>query len=394
MPDPLVILDTLPSPTDFYGLYWNQKPFVVKGAVAKSAMADLISADELAGLAMEDAPQSRMVKTAGQHQDWSCHFGPFSEQDFKAAGDTDWALLVQNVEQFHPPTAKLLRHFGFAPRWLMDDIMVSYSATGGSVGPHLDSYHVFLVQGQGRRRWKVTRQAVRDEIYIDGLDLKVLAGGITGDEIEMACGDVLYVPPRFGHEGTTVDEALTFSVGFLGPKMSDLFTSYGQYLSEHEDLDDRYVGDGLKTDSAGFEIAGGAVQNLQDGLSGHLKTDEFTRWLVAFFTEANHQDFGDYDERDAPLDLVAFADQLRQGASLVKPEYIKFALTSLPSGAFCLGFDNQSVTLEEPLLPLVRQLLNEQPLDIDSHPEILDQPASLEFLLGLYNHQVLELCPV
>ena len=393
MSDPLVILDAMPGAADFYGTYWNRRPFVVRGGVAKSSMADLIPANELAGLAMEDAPQSRMVKTAGPHQDWSCQFGPFTEQDFKTAGDANWALLVQNVEQFHPQTAKLLRHFYFAPRWLMDDIMVSYSTTGGSVGPHLDSYHVFLVQGQGTRRWKVTRQAVSDETYIDGLDLKVLAGGITGDEVEMTCGDVLYVPPRFGHEGTTVEDALTFSVGFLGPKMSDLFTSYGQYLSKHEDLDHRYVGDGLKIDSAGFEIAGGAVHNLQDGLSRHLKTDDFTHWLVAFFTEANHQDFGDYDERDAPLDLATFEQKLKSGASLIKPEYTKFALTTLPSGAFCLGFDNQSLTLEDPLVPLVRRFMTEQPLDGQSHPDLLDQPASLTFLLGLYNHQVLELNP-
>jgi len=391
MPDPLVILDTLPSATDFYGLYWNQKPFVVKGAISQSVMADLISADELAGLAMEDAPQSRMVKTAGEHHDWSCHFGPFSEQDFKAAGDADWALLVQNVEQFHPPTAKLLRHFGFAPRWLMDDVMVSYSATGGSVGPHLDSYHVFLVQGQGRRGWKITRQPVRDETYIDGLDLKVLAGGITGDEVEVACGDVLYVPPRFGHEGTTLDDALTFSVGFLGPKMSDLFTSYGQYLSEHEDLDDRYVGDNLGTESAGFEIAGGAVQNLQGGLARHLETDDFTKWLVAFFTETSHQDFADYGERDAPLDLATFEHNLQQGARLSKPEYVKFALTALPSGAFCLGFDNQNLPLDEALLPLVRRLMDEQPVDVQSHPDVINQPAAMTLLLELYNHQVLEM---
>jgi 50S ribosomal protein L16 3-hydroxylase len=170
----LVILDAMPSATVFYGRYWNRHPFVVRGAVQEDAMAGLITADELAGLSMEEAAQSRMVTTAGDRHDWSCSFGPFTEGDFKTAGDTDWTLLVENVEQFHPDTADLLRYFSFAPCWLMDDIMVSFSATGGSVGPHLDSYHVFLVQGQGKRRWKVGRQSIADEVYIEGLDLKVL----------------------------------------------------------------------------------------------------------------------------------------------------------------------------------------------------------------------------
>jgi len=390
MPHPLVILDALPSGSDFYGLYWNRQPFVVRTAIPESVMAGLITDDELAGLSMDQAVQSRMVRTA----DWSCHAGPFAEQDFAHAGDAGWSLLVQNVEQFHPDTAALLRCFSFAPRWLMDDIMVSYSTKGGSVGPHIDSYHVFLVQRQGKRRWKIGRQAIVNEAYIDGIDLKILADDFAGDEIETGSGDVLYLPPGFGHEGTTTESSLTFSVGFLGPKMSELFTSYGQYLSEHEDLDQRYVGDGLKDDSAGFAIAGGAVGTLRDSLAGLLKAKDFTRWLVEFFTEATHQDFGDYGERAETLNLETFREELLQGASLIKPEYVKFAVAPDPSGAFFLGFDNQSVPLDDRLLPLVRTFMRERPVTAASDPELLTYPAALEFLLGLYNHQILEFMPI
>ncbi|HEY9164092.1 MAG TPA: hypothetical protein VIN57_05745, partial [Magnetovibrio sp.] len=128
----LVILDAMPSATEFYAHYWNRQPFAVCGAIAAVEMATFISADELAGLAMEEGPQSRMVTTAGAHHDWACSFGPFDEDDFAAAGENDWCLLVQNVDQYHPETARLLRHFNFAPSWLMDDIMVSYSTPGGS----------------------------------------------------------------------------------------------------------------------------------------------------------------------------------------------------------------------------------------------------------------------
>ncbi len=387
MSNQLAILDAMPSAADFYARYWGQRPFVVRGAIARGVMDGLIADDELAGLSMEEAPQSRMVKTAGERHDWSCGFGPFDEDDFKSAGDRDWSLLVQNVEQFHPDTAALLRHFNFAPRWLMDDIMVSFSAKGGSVGPHIDSYHVFLVQGQGKRHWKVGRQPIEQEIFIEGLDLKVLEGGFDGDEVEVSCGDVLYIPPKFGHEGTTLENALTFSVGFLGPKMSELFIGYGQYLSELEDRDQRYVGAGLSDDSASFAISSAALGDVRDCFSKHLKAKDFEQWLVEFFTESSHEDFGNYAEREDTLDADAFEAALKDGASLIKPPYVKFAITSPADGRFCLGFDARSFTLDEGLLSVVEMFAAEGTV---SGSILFEHPATLEFLLELYNHQALE----
>ena len=390
MPQSLVVLDAMPSAADFYALYWNRRPFVVRGAVPEPAMAGLIAADVLAGLSMEDGVQSRMVKTAGDQRDWSCRSGPFSEEDFASAGDTDWSLLVQNVEQFHPDTGALLRYFNFAPRWLMDDIMVSFSARGGSVGPHIDSYHVFLVQGQGRRRWKVGRQPIEHEVFIEGIDLKVLKNNFEGDEIEVTCGDVLYLPPQFAHEGTTLDDALTFSVGFLGPKLSELLSGYGQHVAEREDLDQRYVGNGLDVDSAGFAISAAAADTMRDRLAAHLNAKDFSQWLVAFFTEPSHEDFGNDMERETPLSGDAFKRELSEGASLIKPEYVKFAITASDGGTFCLGFGGQSVTLGEDLFPVIQKLMKETAVNAESAPEILSQPAALDLLLRLYNHQALE----
>ncbi|MHA1598043.1 MAG: cupin domain-containing protein [Alphaproteobacteria bacterium] len=389
----LAILDAMPSAPDFYGQYWNQRPFVVRGGIPEKDFDGLIAADELAGLSMEDAPQSRMVMTAGDPCQWSCRYGPFSARDFEQTGDVDWSLLVQNVEQFHPDTARLLRHFNFAPRWLMDDIMVSYSATGGSVGAHIDSYHVFLVQGQGRRRWKVGRAAIDDAVLIDGIDLKILDGGFDGDEVEVTRGDVLYVPPKFGHQGTTIDDAMTFSVGFLGPRLSELYGQYGEYLSEFEDADQRYVGDGLTPDSGGFTIAASAVDDIQDRLARRLTAKDFSRWLVTFFTESSHDDFGNYSERETPLSIEDLAAKLEKGDGLFKPEYVKLALTTSASGAVYLGFERHGLCLDDAVLPLIDKLMNGQAVTADDPPGLLDHPASLEFLLDLYNHYGLEIPP-
>lgn len=385
MPTALVTLDAMPSTADFYRLYWNRQPFLVRGAIAQDAIAGLISADELAGLSMEEAPRSRMVMTKGAEHDWTCRFGPFAEEDFATAGEADWSLLVQNVEQFHPDTAALLGHFNFAPRWLMDDIMVSYSAPGGSVGPHIDSYHVFLVQGEGSRRWKVGRQVVGSEVTIEGLDLKILQDGFEGDEITVGCGDVLYLPPKFAHEGVTLESSLTFSVGFLGPKLSELYSGYAQYLAEVEGLDDRYVGAGLAGESAGFAISSATVESLRDSLTQHLGAQDFSQWLVEFFTESSHEDLANYTERDAVLSLDAFTAELQAGAGLCKPPYVKFAVTAAAAGTFYLGVDNHSFVLDEGLLPLIRSLMMEQTVTA-----ALDNEPTLELLRELYNHEALE----
>jgi 50S ribosomal protein L16 3-hydroxylase len=351
----------------------------------------LIAADELAGLALEEAPQSRMIRTAGDLKDWSCHFGPFSEDDFTDAGEEGWVLLVQNVEQFHPQTAKLLRHFNFSPRWLMDDVMASYSTPGGTVGPHIDSYHDFLVQGQGTRRWKVGCKAIENEVYVEGLDLKILADEYDGDEVEVKLGDVLYLPPKFAHESATLENSLTFSVGFLGPKLSELFGGYGQYLSELEGRDQRYMGEGLMGDSAGFSISGDAVDRFRAHLGEQLNTMDFTQWVCAFFSGSSHEYFGNYSDRKVILEGEGLQKKLYEGASLIKPEHVKFAITTANSGSFQLGFDNQSFALQEVLLPIVQEFMKEELVNLKNAPGLFNDPATLEFLLDLYNHQALEL---
>ncbi len=390
----LAVLDTMPTAAEFYGRYWNKHPFVVRGHISADTLTSLISADELAGLSMEEDARSRLVKTAGDHAAWSCRFGPFSGDDFSDAGDHNWSLLVQNVEQFHPETSALLPHFNFAPRWMMDDIMVSFSAPGGSVGPHFDSYHVFLVQGQGRRRWKVSHARIQNATYVDNPDLKILATGFGGDEIEVMPGDVLYVPPAFAHEGTTLEPALTFSIGFLGPKTSDLFASYGHYLSERENLDQRYSGDGLVPDCAGHFISTAAAGAVRDRFYDVLKSEDFTRWLVTYFTEQSNEDLWPGVERDEPLSTEQFHKALDSGVSLIKPNPIKFAITASVSGNFCLGVDGQNYDLAENLFPVIKKLMANQTLTSETTPEITRDPICLDLLRQLYNHQALDFAPL
>jgi 50S ribosomal protein L16 3-hydroxylase len=383
----LAALDALPSIVDFYAHYWNKRPFLVRDAIDQTVMDGLITPDELAGLSMEETARARMVT----RKDWACQFGPFTEEDFNTAGKPPWSLLVQNVEQFDPDTAKLLRAFNFAPRWLMDDIMVSFSTKGGTIGGHIDSYHVFLVQGQGSRRWTIGREPVIDEAYIDGLDLKILKDPIHGNIVEVTSGDILYIPPHFAHEGITLDDALTFSVGFLGPKLSELYGAYGQHLADQDALDYRYVGEGLSADSSGFTLSIDAVEALRNQLGKSLSTPAFSEWLAAFFTGSTNEDIAQYDERDDTLSLAAFTEALQARAGLIKPAHVKFALTPslTPSsgGAYSLGFDRETFDINDAALAVILSLMKEDAVTTNDTPALLDH---LDLLCTLYNHQALK----
>jgi 50S ribosomal protein L16 3-hydroxylase len=383
MSSSLITLDALPSIVDFYALYWNKRPFLVRDTIDHAVMDGLITPDELAGLSMEETARSRMVAL----KDWTCQFGPFTEEDFNTAGKPPWSLLVQNVEQFHPDTAKLLRAFNFAPRWLMDDIMASFSTKGGTIGSHVDSYHVFLVQGQGARRWNIGREPTIDKAYIDGLDLKILKDPIDGTTVEVTSGDILYIPPHFAHEGTTLDDALTFSVGFLGPKLSELYNAYGQYLADDDALDHRYAGEGLNADSSGFAISSDAVEVLRDHLGDALSTPAFSEWLAEFFTGSSSEDTEHHSDRDETLSIAAFTKDLKTNGGLIKPAYVKFALTPSSKGGYSLGFNRKTFEIKDDALAVILSLMKEDVVETGDTPALLDH---LDLLCALYNHQALE----
>ena len=276
-------LTSFPDEIDFYQKYWNKKPFVLRKGVAKNILEKLISADELAGLSLEEDIRSRIVKAGETPNDWGCEHGPFDEDKFSTLPEKNWSLLVQDVEKYHPSTADVLKPFGFSPCWLIDDVMVSYSTPGGGVGPHLDSYHVFLVQGQGKRKWKIGREAVFDENYIEGLDLKILSDGFNGDTFDVEQGDIIYIPPLYPHAGDTIEESLTYSVGFLGPSTSELLIEFGHYIEAQEKHNTRYDGDKLDPKSAGDEMSLGEVDNFRASLNAHINSDYFEEWLRGYF---------------------------------------------------------------------------------------------------------------
>jgi 50S ribosomal protein L16 3-hydroxylase len=149
----------------FLSEYWQKKPLIIRNALPE--FMNPLSPDELAGLALEDDVESRMVReTPNEKPYWHLKRGPFSESDFNTLPQTHWTLLVQGVDRLVPEVNELLDYFDFIPQWRVDDIMISFAALHGGVGPHYDNYDVFLYQAQGRREWSLTTKECTNDNYI------------------------------------------------------------------------------------------------------------------------------------------------------------------------------------------------------------------------------------
>ena len=366
-----LILDALPTTEEFFREFWNKKPFVVRGMISKKIMGALIDEDHLAGLSLEEEVESRLVKKGKKQNDWTCDHGPFHEKDFVGLGEVDWSLLVQNIDKHHDATADLLKCFNFSPRWLLDDIMVSFSPKGGTVGAHTDSYHVFLVQGKGERCWKVANEPIKNEDYINDISLKILEASFEGEDITVTEGDVIYIPPKFAHQGISLKPSLTYSVGFLGPSLSDMLIQFGQYLEENHLEIPRYLGQNLTESAVPFHITPNHCDDLKFFMTDVFTQDYFNKWLTHYFCSPMQTYEEDYDD-DANINVD---DIIAESVMLIKRPAIKMLFIPLKaSQKYCVSAGDVSFNLDFSDLFLVNMMAQETPFSAKifiNHTEIL-----------------------
>ncbi|MEY3950375.1 MAG: hypothetical protein RJB21_133 [Pseudomonadota bacterium] len=210
------------SPKQFMKEYWQKKPLLVRGAIPAFALsgqtlASPLSMDDLANLAGQKHVESRLI----QSKPWSLGHGPFKKAEIPALTDKDWTLLVQGVNGHHPAAKTVMSWFRFIPEARLDDLMISIAGPNGGVGPHVDSYDVFLLQMAGRRRWKISDQ--KDLRLKDRLPLKILKNFEATNDWVLEPGDMLYLPPNIAHDGIALDAGCqTWSVGFRVPTYKEL----------------------------------------------------------------------------------------------------------------------------------------------------------------------------
>lgn len=288
---PLTILGGMTART-FLAEYWQKKPLLIRsGLVAFDVPLD---ADELAGMAMEEEVESRIVIENGSSP-WELRQGPFSEEDFATLPEQEWTLLVQAVDHWVPEAQELKERFQFLPSWRLDDVMVSYATKGGSVGPHYDQYDVFLVQVAGKRRWQVLAPEQYEDTSIQDIPLHILDNFPVDSSMdwELDAGDILYLPPNFAHNGRSLDnECMTYSIGFRAPSMQDALTGIRDKLCESINEKDRFCAPEAGTRDHSAQINKSDIQYLQSQLA-HLidQPDVLAQWLGETMSESKYPEF-------------------------------------------------------------------------------------------------------
>ena len=300
------------SPAQFMRRHWQKSPLLIRQAIA--GFAGVLTRKQLFALAARDDVESRLVLRGENAGKWSLEHGPFRAADLKSLPATNWTLLVQGVDQHVEAAARLLGSFDFIPYARLDDLMISYAVPGGGVGPHFDSYDVFLLQGPGRRRWRVSTQ---DDLRLQpGLPLKILARFRAGESWDLDPGDMLYLPPSVAHDGIALSECMTCSIGFRAPAARELVERFLQYLPDVIDVrDERYADPDLRATTRPARIDA----RMQARLRRMLDPIRWDRALVDRFAGcmlsepvANVV----FEPPQPPLSWRAFARKVAAGAKL------------------------------------------------------------------------------
>lgn len=267
---PLPLLGGLSAET-FMRRYWEKKPLLIRNAIP--GFQPLLDRSELVDLAAQEGVESRLVVQAKGSKPWQLKHGPFGRKSLPPFKQPGWTMLVQGVDLHDDRVHQLLNQFRFVPDARLDDLMISYATDQGGVGPHYDSYDVFLLQAHGRRRWRIGRQK-EDRSLLPNMPVKILANFVPEEEYVLEPGDMLYLPPLWAHDGIAEGECMTYSIGYRSPVKGEMARDLLQALAEQA-LDE--VGSTIYRDpdqpavSASGEIPAGLHTFARDALAAALK---------------------------------------------------------------------------------------------------------------------------
>jgi len=218
--------------------YWQKKPCLLRAVWPGIETCLPIDADELAGIAADETADARLISGTFDKRNWHVDYGPFDSEDYDQLGESDWTLLVQDVEKHYPPLKNWLSSFSFLPSWRLDDIMISFAAAGGSVGPHTDQYDVFLFQASGKRRWQISD--TYNPKLLEHEEIKVLQEFNEDQSWDLEPGDLLYLPPNVAHFGVALEPCLSYSVGLRAPARAELFADLAEWFAREDHQGGRY----------------------------------------------------------------------------------------------------------------------------------------------------------
>jgi 50S ribosomal protein L16 3-hydroxylase len=259
------------TPQQFLRDYWHKKPLLIRQAIPQ--FKPLLSRDELAEMAARNDVESRLVTHFGSR--WQLQKGPFDK--LPPFGKKGWTTLLQGVNLHHDGADQLMQQFRFLPDARLDDLMISYATDTGGVGPHFDSYDVFLLQAHGKRRWRIGPQ--KDMTLVEGMPVKILKNFKPEQEFVLEPGDMLYLPPHYAHDGIAIGECMTYSIGFRTPSFQELGEAFLHFMAESVELPGRYADPDLTVTKKPAEIDNAMLSRV----AGALQSIDFTSDDIAIF---------------------------------------------------------------------------------------------------------------
>jgi len=368
------------DPDAFLRDTWQKRPLLIRNPW--DSWTNPLEPDELAGLACEDGVEARLVEATARR--WKVDHGPLAEKRFAKLGKHPWTLLVQAVDHHVPDVAALIAPFRFVPNWRIDDVMVSYASDGGGVGPHFDQYDVFLIQGAGRRRWRIGQACDETSELLPHDDLRLLAQFEATEEWVLEPGDILYVPPGIAHDGIAVgDDCMTYSIGFRAPARGELIAHWCDHLLGTTDEDDRYADPDLAAQDNPGEISTGALARLQAMVADALSDREaFARWFGQYSSTPKYPEV-DWSPETPPTAADVRA-QIAAGTVLQRNPASRFAFVRREDGAVMLFVDGECLDCAGPLADVAVELCATDALTID--PKLAVSDPLVELLTALINH--------
>lgn len=358
--------------------YWQKKPLFIRNPW--NEWLNPLEPDELAGLACENDIESRLVIQTDH--DWKVELGPLAEYRFSDLGNKRWTLLVQAVDHYVSQVAELIQPFRFIPNWRIDDVMVSYAAEDGGVGPHFDQYDVFLIQGLGKRRWQIGAFCDENSQLVQNDQLKLLSEFETSQEWICGPGDILYIPPGMSHNGVAIgQDCMTYSIGFRAPSRSELLSHWVDELPAVLE-DDRYRDPDLGLQDNPGEILPRALDRLHALVEASLADrDDFIEWFGLYNSALKYSDI-DWSP-DKPISVDELRDTLETSQMLTKNPASRCSFIRQGSDSVLLFVDGQMFECKNDSKFLAEQFCASG--KIRQSTEIFRSAEAMSLLTQLYN---------
>lgn len=339
------------TPQQFLAEYWQKKPLLIRQAFPQ--FKNFLSKEKLIALSYQDEIESRLITF--NNKQWDLNLGPFQKSQFKSL-PRNWTLLVQGINHYFQDAQTLLNHFNFIPAARLDDLMVSFATDQSGVGPHIDSYDVFLLQGYGKRLWQISSQ--KKHVLDQDAPLKIFKNFKATAEWILEPGDMLYLPPQYAHNGVAIGDCMTYSIGFRAPNYQELIGRFLEYMQDHCQVKGIYSDPDLKLSKNTAKIPSAMIRQITHILKTiRYNQNDIEIFLGNYLTEPKANII--FDSPHSPMNQSIFLNQaVKQGIALDLKTQMLFTKNKLFINGVLCSYKNK----------ILNQLANKREIILENKP--------------------------